>query len=164
GRSLPELGFAWPAGWGAVVAVGMVVLIAGVMSAQLIALPKHPDVHEAVRGQLEGAAPFLPRTPTEQHWFSGVAITAGVCEEILFRGFCVAYVAAWTGLPGAVAITSVVFGLGHLYQGRSGALKTGVAGLIAGTIFVLGGTLWLPMALHVFVDLHGGLVYRIVRR
>lgn len=164
GRSLPQLGFAWPQGWGAWVAAGLATAIIGLMSAQLAALPKHPDVHEAVREQLEGAAPFLPRNTHEHSWFSGVAVTAGVCEEILFRGFCLAYVGFWAGPLGAVALTSLMFGLGHLYQGKRGALKTGIAGLVAGAIFVLSGTLWLPIALHVFVDIHGGLVYRVVRR
>ena len=164
GRSLPQLGFALPSGWGAWVAGLFAATIIGLMSAQLLALPKHPDVHDAVLKQLEGAAPFLPRNAAEHSWFSGVAVTAGVCEEILFRGFCLAYVGAWAGPLWAVLVTSVVFGLGHLYQGPRGAVKTGVAGLIAGGMFVASGTLWLPIALHVFVDIHGGLVYRVVRR
>lgn len=164
GRSLPELGFSWPQGWGAWIAGALVVLIIGFMSFQLMSLPKHPDVHAAVREQLEGAAPFMPRNGSEQSWFSGVAVTAGVCEEVLFRGFCLAYVGVWIGPLWAVLVTSLIFGLGHLYQGRGGALKTGIAGLIAGGLFLLGGTLWLPIVLHVFVDIHGGLVYRVVRR
>lgn len=163
GRSLPQLGFGWPGGRGTWLAAAAVVLIVGLMSHQLRALPKHPDVHAAVREQLEGAAPFLPRTAAEQSWFTMVAITAGICEEILFRGFCIAYVGAWVGVGWAIVVTSLIFGLGHLYQGRNGAIKTGIAGLVAGGIFVLGGTLWLPIALHVFVDIHGGLVHRIVR-
>lgn len=163
GRTLPELGFTWPRQLSTWLAAVVVLVIIGLMSAQLAALPKHPDVHAAVREQLEGAAPFLPRTADEQSWFSGVAVTAGVCEEVLFRGFCLAYVSAWVGLPAAIAVTSIVFGLGHLYQGARGALKTGIAGLVAGGIFAWSGTLWLPIVLHVFVDIHGGLVHRIVR-
>jgi len=164
GRTLAELGLVWPRTAGTWVVALVVLLIIGLMSAQLATLPKHPDMHAQLREKLEAQAPFLPRTLREESWFSCVAVTAGVCEEILFRGFCLAYIAAWMSLPWAVVVTSVIFGLGHLYQGRNGVLKTGIAGLVAGFMVVFGGTLWLPIVLHVFVDVHGGVVHRIVQR
>lgn len=164
GRPLVALGLTWPGTTSTWLMAGTVAAIIGFMLTQLRALPKHADMHPELREQLDSMAPFLPRNGTESTWFSGVAVTAGVCEEVLYRGFCLAYVGAWVGPWAAVAVTSVMFGLGHLYQGRRGALKTGVAGFIAGTIYVVSGTLWLPILLHVFVDLHGGMVYRVVRR
>lgn len=164
GRSLAGLGWAWPGGPGTWGALAVVVLVAGFMTWQLLGLPRQPELHAALRDQLERAAPFLPRTKVESRWFFGTAITAGICEEILFRGFLLAYAAVWLGPWGAVLVTAFVFGLGHTYQGRAGALKTFVAGLVAGALYVTGGTIVLPIVLHAFVDVHGGLVYRAVRR
>jgi membrane protease YdiL (CAAX protease family) len=146
------------------VAVAVSAAIIALMVKQLIALPAHPEMHEALREQLDTAAPFLPRNTAEHAWFNAVAVTAGVCEEVLFRGFCLAYVASFSGPWWSVLVTSLIFGLGHLYQGRGGALKTGIVGVITGAMVVGGGTIWLPILLHVFVDIHGGLVYRIVKR
>lgn len=164
GRSLVAIGLSWPTGWRGGLAILLGAAIVGLLVTQLRALPGHPQLHATVAAKLDKAAPFMPRTSTERRWFSGVAVTAGVCEEVLFRGFCLAYVAHWVSPLGAVALTSLAFGLGHLYQGIGGALKTGVAGLVAGGLFVLGGSLWVPIVLHVFVDIHGGLVYRVVTR
>lgn len=164
GRSLRELGLAWPSGaatWGTAVFVAAIIAF---MSRQLMLLPAHADLHPRLRAQLEAMAPFLPRTTRESSWFNAVAVTAGVCEELLYRGFCLAYVATWVSPWAALAVTSAIFGLGHLYQGGRGALKTGIAGLVAGSVYLIGGSLWLPIVLHAFVDVHGGLVYRIVRR
>ncbi len=69
---------------------------------------------------------LLPQTATEKRWFDAVSVTAGICEEIIYRGFLFAYFAAW--LPGAAAgvvivLAGLVFGLGHLYQGAAGIVK-----------------------------------------
>ncbi len=50
----------------------------------------------------------------------------------------------------------MAFGLGHLYQGAAGVVKTGVSGLLAGLLYLLTGSLWIPMLLHAAVDLHAG--------
>jgi membrane protease YdiL (CAAX protease family) len=46
-----------------------------------------------------------------------------------------------------------VFGIDHGYQGWSGVLLTGVLALIFTALFVLSGSLWLPMAVHALLDL-----------
>src|SRR5882757_5069499 len=62
---------------------------------------------------------LLPRNRIERRAFGTVAVTAGICEEFLYRGFGLALLAAaaphlgplWTVLIGALA-----FGLAHAYQ------------------------------------------------
>jgi membrane protease YdiL (CAAX protease family) len=164
GRDLPGLGFRLPVGTGGLVALGLSGLVIALMVKQALGLRARPELHAEVFEQLDKAAPFLPRDDRESSWFFGTALTAGFCEEVMFRGFLLAYAASWLGLWGAVVGTSLAFGIGHLYQGRSGAIKTTVAGLVGGSLFVLGGTLLAPILLHAFVDVHGGMVYRIVRR
>jgi uncharacterized protein len=90
----------------------------------------HPNV---VRLRALGARLF-PRTGWELVFYIGLALTAGLCEEFLFRGFVMAALfhaglAAWAVVLGS----SVMFGVAHLYQGKGGAAGTG----ILGTIFAL---------------------------
>ena len=85
-----------------------------------------------------------------------VAITAGICEEIIFRGFLLRYlhVFPWTlNLTLALLISSVIFGFHHLYQGAGGVAGTAIVGVLFGLLFVLTGSLLLPIIFHGAIDL-----------
>ena len=59
--------------------------------------------------------------------------------------------------PLAILIaTSLLFGLGHSHQGTAGVVKTGVTGLVMGTLFLVTGSLLVPMVLHAVVDIGSG--------
>jgi len=75
-------------------------------------------VPEALRALAER---ILPQSTVEMPLFFAMAVTAGVCEEFIYRGFAMAAFTR-TGLPGwiVILISSVLFGLAHLYQGRGG--------------------------------------------
>jgi membrane protease YdiL (CAAX protease family) len=102
---------------------------------------------------------MLPHTAVELRWFTGVSITAGICEEVLYRGFLFAYLAAaMPDVPAVVviALSGLAFGLGHLYQGVVGIVKISVLGLLFGTIYWMTGSLWAPILLHMVIDLSSG--------
>lgn len=99
---------------------------------------------------------FFPATWTERRWWVFVSISAGVCEEILFRGFILHYlhVFPWTvNLTVALLISSVIFGFNHLYQGAGGVAGTAMVGFLFGLLFLLTGSLLLPMIIHGVMDL-----------
>jgi membrane protease YdiL (CAAX protease family) len=99
---------------------------------------------------------FLPSTREERQWWWLICITAGVCEELVFRGFLLRYF-HWgpfhLTLTQALIIASVIFGVGHLYQGIAGAISTCIIGFILECLFVITGNLLLPMVLHTLMDL-----------
>lgn len=87
-------------------------------------------------------------------WFS-----AAFGEEIIWRGYIMKYAAQFMGDDKkawifSLIITSVLFGALHYYQGPAGMIKTGVAGLFLGTVYILNGkqNLWLNILIHGFVD------------
>ena len=104
------------------------------------------------------AGRILPRDGVERAGFIPVALTAGVCEEILYRGWLPWALAAWTGsaLAGFV-LAAIVFGLGHAYQGRNGVALTGLLGLFLGAVVAWTGSLWPAQLLHIAVDLVNGI-------
>jgi hypothetical protein len=53
----------------------------------------------------------------------------------------------------AVVVAAVLFGLPHIYQGISGVLITAIFGLIFGLLYVATGSLLIPIALHILVDI-----------
>jgi membrane protease YdiL (CAAX protease family) len=99
---------------------------------------------------------LLPRTTGERRLFTVVGVTAGVCEEWLYRGFFLAVVAALAGgLPTGVlvVVAAVAFGLAHAYQGLVGIVTTGLLGGIMAAVYLQTGSLLLPVLLHAVIDL-----------
>ena len=164
GRPFAMLGLRIPfdARWiaGAVLCVLMLAYING----QARAVKRlSPERIERVRASLGRTAAILPRTVAEYRWFLALAVTAGTCEELLYRGYFIATMSPWITLPGALVAGAVVFGIGHAYQGARGIAKTGLVGLIFGIVYVATGSLLWPILLHVLLDIQGGtLAYRVL--
>ena len=101
---------------------------------------------------------LVPRTGVELGWWIGTSLTAGFCEEFVFRGYLIWVFQPSLGLWGAAALSVVAFALAHAYQGAKGILSTGVIGLILTLVVVILGSLLPAMALHALVDIGQGLI------
>jgi membrane protease YdiL (CAAX protease family) len=156
GNGLDWLGFRSPTSEAAVI-VPAVMAGAGVgLILPVIAARFLPKVRESIRRQIDPLGPMLP-TPGRERWlFAAVSVTAGICEEVLFRGLLIGWVdSLLPGLPYLVLglISAVVFGLGHLYQGWKGVLGTGLLGGLFAALFLLTRSLYLPIIIHALIDL-----------
>jgi membrane protease YdiL (CAAX protease family) len=110
----------------------------------------------ALAVQLKPVAALLPRTAAERWVFALLALTAGICEEVLYRGFGLAalrWAAPGLGHPALIAITALAFGMAHLYQGGRGVALTGLAGAYFAWIAISTGSLVPVMVLHAILDL-----------
>ena len=96
---------------------------------------------------------MAPRSGAEALAFVPVAITAGIGEELLYRGFIFWFLVPALGLPATVVASAAVFGLAHSYQGWRGILSTAGTGLFLGLFYAVSGTLWWIMGLHAVIDL-----------
>ena len=66
-------------------------------------------------------------------------------------------------LWGAAIVTSVIFGFGHIYQGVANVPKIVLVGGVFAGLYLLTGSVWLPMLLHaVFDAVQGKAVYRLL--
>lgn len=102
---------------------------------------------------------LLPRTGRERRAFVGVSFSAGIGEELAYRGYVlVALQAAGVGPWAAAGLSSVAFGFLHSYQGGIGVVRTGFLGMGLAASFIMTGSLWPAMAAHTLIDLLGGLV------
>lgn len=102
--------------------------------------------------------PFLPHTRRDFRYFVVVSITAGVVEEIVFRGFALLYLGWFMPLWVAVVVSSVGFGIVHMYLGGSGAIRAGILGLCFAIYYVLTGSIWLPILAHAALDILQGMI------
>lgn|SRR5487761_27750 len=115
-----------------------------------------PKVIAKVREKIAYLEPLIPDTSGERRAFWLVSITAGICEEILFRGFVMRFIAAWTGLILAVILSSVLFGFGHIYLGLGHVPRTAVIGLALAIIVLASNSLWPAIIIHAAIDLNSG--------
>jgi uncharacterized protein len=104
------------------------------------------------------AARILPQTGLEFAPYCVLALTAGVCEEFLYRGFTMAALGrAGVFIWAAVLLSSALFGLAHSYQGRSGVVGTALMGLLFGAARVAFASLLPVIVWHATVDLVAGI-------
>jgi uncharacterized protein len=100
----------------------------------------------------------LPHGSVEFVPYCALALTAGVCEEFLYRGFVMGALTRAGLYPWAVVvISSVLFGLAHSYQGRSGVVGTALLGLLFGIARLAFQSLLPVMVWHSAVDVAAGI-------
>ncbi|PYU40038.1 MAG: hypothetical protein DMG54_24650 [Acidobacteria bacterium] len=139
----------------------LVVSMAGALTMaafQWLNLQRVGRISMEARGPVQALAErLLPQSTVELLPYLALAITAGLCEEFLYRGFVMA-VLVRVGLPsGAVLlISSVLFGLAHSYQGRGGVVMTLFVGLILGTSRMAYDSLVPAIFWHAAVDVVAG--------
>ena len=109
---------------------------------------------------------MLPVATAERRLWCLVSVTAGVCEELVFRGYLIRFFhgqldgALSLSLTAAWLLSSLAFGFGHVYQGAAGIVSTTIGGLLLGLLAILTGNLILPILLHVLLDLQTLWMYR----
>jgi membrane protease YdiL (CAAX protease family) len=164
GRSLGALGLHAPEGWRLVVGIALPLAYAVLMALQIPAIARSPATRARLRGKLAALKPLLPHTAGEMRLFVPLSITAGICEEWLFRGYLVWVLMPWLGLLGAAAASMVAFGLAHGYQGGKFGMRAFAAGVVMGLIALATRSILPGMALHAFVDLGSGYVTHLAMR
>jgi uncharacterized protein len=161
------LGPSKPARLGIALALAAMVLVA--LWLQRRALFARANWPTLVRRSLSHADPLRPRTEGDYRGMFLVALTAGVCEEILFRGFVTWYFQAFwpgtrMGLVVAIVISAILFGFAHIYLGLRNVKGTIIGGLFFAALVLLAGSLVPAMIVHAALDLHTfDLGYRALR-
>jgi membrane protease YdiL (CAAX protease family) len=151
GRDWATLGLAWHGASG--IALGIVI-------GALVGLTLRPFIFlfsaraaASLRGKFGPMEAFLPKTAQQLRWGLLVSIFAGVFEELAYRGYLMAYFGTWLDQWGALAASTVLFGLAHSYQGFWGMVVTGILGALFGWVYLATGSLFLPMLLHAALDI-----------
>src|SRR5216684_1388895 len=140
------------------IVVASIVGAATIAAFQWLNLRRVGRIPVEARGSIQALAErILPQSTVELLPYLALAITAGLCEEFLYRGFAVA-VLLHVGLQAwaVVLLTSVLFGLAHSYQGRGGIAMTLLIGLVLGTSRIAYDSLVPAIFWHSAVDVVAG--------
>jgi uncharacterized protein len=106
---------------------------------------------------------IIPLTRIDFQHYIFLAVAAGVCEEIIYRGFLIPYVMHWFSSLSfaqwiAIGLPALSFGISHLYQGWAAVVKIVIIAICLGTIFYYSESLIIVIVLHILIDLASGYV------
>lgn len=161
---LADFGLVAPANWGvtlSLIAVGLASFTVG-LAILMLRLKKPRKTRMVAR--IAPIRHILPRTGRERWLWIALSISAGICEEVVFRGFLTWYflqVGAMLGWPTssswpafiiALTLSTLIFGLNHAYQGKLGILRTTLIGAACAYCYALTGSLLFPVILHALID------------
>lgn len=100
---------------------------------------------------------LLPRSNSERALWIVLAVSAGICEEAIFRGYLQKQFMALTrSVPGGIVLSAVAFGGAHAYQGAGKAAAITVLGVMCGLLAYWRGTTRPGMIAHALQDTLGG--------
>ncbi|MFN8017726.1 MAG: CPBP family intramembrane glutamic endopeptidase [Acidimicrobiales bacterium] len=145
--SRADRGAAW------LVTVELLVLVPATL---LVLRMRKPRIERLVDRQVGHLWPILPVGRAERRAFVGVAITAGITEEVIYRWGGITYL-RWLA-PGSsdlvlIVVLGAAFGLVHWYQGKVGVLLTGGFGALAALLTLQSGSLVPAVLVHCAIDL-----------
>ncbi|MDE2971098.1 MAG: CPBP family intramembrane metalloprotease [Acidobacteriota bacterium] len=166
GRDWASLGLAaprwtWPA---AGAALALIVWLAADTARQTA-----PSRISGTRERWRIQNPYIPVSTGEFRSYTVLALSAGICEEIVYRGFMIAVLRAWFG-PGwegaalAVGLPALFFGAAHAAQGWRGVVGAAAGALAWGFVVIETGSVWPGVVCHLLWDLFmGWLGFRFLR-
>jgi membrane protease YdiL (CAAX protease family) len=162
-RSWEALRVAAPHGWRLWVATGLVAALA-ISYARRGSRIARSQRRRRVKIGNPGVERLAPHTWSELRLWLALSITAGCCEEFLFRGYLIWAFQPLLGLWGAAALSLVVFAAAHAYQGAKGMVAVGALGAVFTVVVLTFGSLWPAIVMHAIVDAGEGLVAWLVLR
>lgn len=165
-RFLQTLGFGLTTNTAFFVGAGLAVVGIVLLIKQIRQIKSAPNEDiKNIRGQLGNLEIIIPRNGNELVRFYGLSLTAGIVEETLWRGFMIWYFSHVMPLWAAALISVIGFGIAHAYQGIGNLPKITLVGAAFAGLYLLTGSLWLPIILHAAVDvLQGRAAYEVIRR
>lgn len=164
GRPWTALWLAPPRGWRLIASMLVVLAAAALLVLQTRSLARlTAEKRKAVGTRLGRLVALVPHTTVEYRWFVVLSVTAGVCEELLYRGFLVWLLQPWIGLGWAAMVSVIVFGAGHAYQGKD-VVRPTVAGMVLQGIALLTRSILPCILVHAILDVMGGTAGYLVLR
>lgn len=165
GLNWKTLGLRRPKNWIVTIALALAAGVALQLVSEFVTEP----IIERLTGQAADLSSFRPlvgNLPAALVMLALVWTLAAFGEELAYRGYVLERAAALgqhsaAAYIVAVVVVSLLFGLGHYYQGLAGVVNSAFSGLFFGALYLAGGrNLWLPILAHGFSDTIGlALIY-----
>jgi membrane protease YdiL (CAAX protease family) len=107
---------------------------------------------------------ILPNGWLESTLWIALSISAGICEEAIYRGYIQRQLISITSsAPAGIVLTALAFGLAHSYKSWPGAVQVALGGLMLGTLAYWTKSVRPGMMAHAFSDAFAGVLARALK-
>jgi len=107
---------------------------------------------------------LFPQGGAEIALWMALSVTAGICEETIFRGYLQRQFMAFTkSVPAGILLSAAAFGVAHAYQGSRRAILIGLYGVMFGILAQWRGTVRPGMIAHAWQDSFSGVLAGVLR-
>lgn len=145
--------------WQNILAISLIIIAISYLILLIKSITENKEQKQEVAKNFASFIDILPETKNQLLVFTLIlSVSAGVCEEIIFRGYLFPLLDGYIGTVGAVIISSVVFGLWHIYLGWNEVLRTSIMGAIFCGVYLFTGNIIIPIILHIFIDVYSGVL------
>lgn len=142
--------------------IGLIILILAFALFQYSASKISPNDINVVKEKLKDIYHYLPKTEGELRWFGFLSVSAGICEEIIFRLFLFEFLKEYSTLIIAFFATNIIFAVTHIGSGIKNIISSCLLGLLFSAIYYFTGNIWITILLHIAIDINAGILgYRI---
>jgi CAAX protease family protein len=158
------LGLQAPTGWRLWASAAFLAPFVGAHGINLVKVIRSERTRAYLRERMKYVEGILPVTAMELGSFLALSVTAGVCEEFLFRGYLLWVLAPVMTWWGAALCSVASFGVLHAYQGRKGVIQASLLGALMTALVMMARSLVPAMILHALIDIGSGLMTWFARR
>ncbi len=102
---------------------------------------------------------LMPTNLSECKMMVFTSFVAGICEEVIYRGFLFWVLLDYLPLLPAIVLTNLPFALAHLTTtGLRNTIGAFILGLIFTAAYLLTDSLWLSILLHILIDIYAAII------
>ena len=151
------MGFRRPASWRRIVLVAVAAAAVRIGADELVLSPLTERLWPTTETPDE-VADIVGNLPAALKWLAIVWVFAAFGEETAYRGYLLTRAADVGGRTTsaywiAVVLVSMLFGIGHYWNGPAGMVSSGFAGAVLGSAYMLAGrNLWASILAHGLID------------
>ena len=118
------------------------------------------ETAETIKSQYDAISFLMPEQQGEYRLTVFVSYVAGIFEEIAYRGFLLWFLSGQMHIVPAIILANLPFAMAHLTStGVKNSFMAFILALVFTAAFLLTGSLWLPILLHILVDLYSMTMY-----
>jgi membrane protease YdiL (CAAX protease family) len=155
-RPFDLIGFQHSLNWQTLLAWIIAILGIAFSAVQLYSVNTNTAAREKIKAQLDEVGELtkllMPKTDKEFNRSMLVGVTAGITEEIIFRGYLIWAFGSFMPTIVAGLVSIAAFSLLHLYQDKAGLIQVLGFAIVTTIMFLVSGSLWPVIVLHIGVD------------
>lgn len=142
--------------------IGLIIVILGFAYFQYRSSKILPNDINSVKEKLKDVYHYLPKTNSELNWFTFLSVSAGICEEIIFRMFLFEFLRENLNLIITFIAINIIFAVTHIGSGKNNLISSFILGLLFSFIYYFTDNILIAILLHISIDVNAGILgYRI---